>query len=168
NRNLRDLVEKGEFREDLFYRLKVVEIDIPPLRERAGDIPLLVDHFVQVFNKKFKKTIYHISDEVLNVFMRYAWPGNIRELEHALERASVLCRGEIIELEHIPPEIISSIPTDSSSVKPNLSDSPDELLEALNKTGWNKTKAARLLGVNRRTIYRRLSRSEFIKPDDLV
>jgi len=166
NKDLRRLVEEGFFREDLYYRLKVVEIELPPLRERPEDIRLLVEHFIKLFNKKFSKEMLHVSDDVLHCFLNYAWPGNIRELEHALERAFVLCRGDVIELAHIPPEIISPKTYRRTAGKSNSIDSPDELLAALQKSGWNKTKAARLLGINRRTIYRRISRYNLSQPDE--
>jgi len=102
NRDLKKKVRLGEFREDLYYRLKVVEVPLPPLRERIEDIPLLVDHFCHVFNKRFKKSIEGLSDEVFRAFMNHQWPGNIRELEHSIEHAFVLCRGPIISLDHIP------------------------------------------------------------------
>lgn len=168
NRNLRELVAKGIFREDLYYRLKVVEIDIPPLRERTEDIQLLVDHFIQKFNEKYHKTIYHVSDEVQNIFLSYDWPGNIRELEHAMERAFVLCRGDVIELEHIPPDITTQGPGHVMPIPPVSTHSREVLLETLKKTGWNKSKTAKLLGVNRRTIYRRIDKLNIQKPHELV
>jgi transcriptional regulator with GAF, ATPase, and Fis domain len=105
NKDLKEKVRKGEFREDLYYRLKVVEVSMPPLRERLEDIPLLVDHFREMFNKRFQKEIDGLSNEVLNKFMSYHWPGNVRELEHVIEHAFVLCRGRVITLEHIPSEV---------------------------------------------------------------
>ncbi len=166
NKDLRSLVEAGQFREDLYYRLKVVEIELPPLRERSEDIQLLVNHFIKAFNQKFSRDISQVSDEVLHYFLNYAWPGNIRELEHALERAFVLCRGEIIELAHIPPEIQSPAGNRPASQKLKNTDSPEDLLAALEKSGWNKTKAARFLGVNRRTIYRRIHKYNISHPDN--
>ena len=155
NKNLRKKVELGEFREDLYYRLKVIEIELPPLRERLDDIPLLVDHFLRVFNKKFKKNIEGMADDVLNVFLRYPWPGNIREMEHVIERAFVLCRTQTIRLDHISSEII-----EYSDAKRIFLKSPDEtpqkILDILNKTDWNKAKAARLLGMSRQSLYRKV------------
>ena len=105
NKDLKEKVRRGEFRQDLYYRLKVVEVSLPPLRERLEDLPLLVDHFCRSFNERFKKNIEGISSEVLGRFMDYPWPGNVRELEHVMEHAFVLCRGGAITLEHLPPEI---------------------------------------------------------------
>lgn len=162
NKNLKEKVKKGEFREDLYYRLMVVEVALPPLRERQEDLPILADHFIAVFNQEFKKNIEGLSRDVLQRFMQYAWPGNIRELEHALEHAFILCRGRVITLEHLPEAIRSAVPR--SRLKPssgNLSagwHEEKEILDALGRAGGNKAKAARLLGVNRRTIYRRISK----------
>ncbi|MBT3260359.1 MAG: sigma-54-dependent Fis family transcriptional regulator, partial [Deltaproteobacteria bacterium] len=91
NQALREKIEQGEFREDLYYRLNVVEICVPPLRERKEDIPFLIDHFVKKFNKNINKDIFGISTDVQKVFMDYSWPGNVREMEHALEHAFILC-----------------------------------------------------------------------------
>ncbi len=103
NRKLEELVANDKFRQDLYYRLKVVEIEIPPLRERLEDIPLLVDHFCCIFNRLFKKQIEGVTNEVMEAFMRYFWPGNVRELEHALERAFIFCQDKAITLDNIPP-----------------------------------------------------------------
>ena len=160
NKDLKEKVRKGEFRQDLYYRLKVVELTIPPLRERLEDLPLLVDHFCRFFNENFSRKIEGISEEVLRKFMDYPWPGNVRELEHVIEHAFVLCHGQVITFEHLPSEIrdyermerIS--PFKSHSKEPQKA---EEILKALNKTGWNKSKAARLLGISRRTVYRKIS-----------
>ena len=163
NRNLKERVQRGEFREDLFYRLMVVEVPLPPLCERLEDLPPLVSHFLQSFNEKFKKDIEGISREVLDRFMKYPWPGNIRELEHAIEHSFILCRGKLISMEHLPAAIRNYVEMEKAKVV-----SPDslkkttgqeEIIAALNKTGGNKAKAARLLGINRRTVYRKISKS---------
>ncbi len=105
NKDLKEKVRVGEFREDLYYRLMVVEVALPPLRERLEDIPLLVDHFLGDFNHRFKKVVEGISQEVLTQLMLYPWPGNVRELEHAIEHAFILCRGHLITLAHLPAAI---------------------------------------------------------------
>lgn len=156
NRNLKRMVDKGEFREDLYYRLKVVEIDMPPLRERREDIPLLVNHCMNLFNKSYRKSLEGISQEALKIFMTYPWPGNVRELQHAIEHAFVLCNGPTITLEYLPPEIrdYPSAEILASPDQPTISTrQPQEILQALIKTGWNKAKAARLLGISRPTLY---------------
>lgn len=168
NKNLREKSKRGEFREDLYYRLKVVEITLPPLRERLEDLPLLIDHFRQSFNKRFNKNIEGFSNDVLDQFMRYPWPGNIRELEHVIEHAFILCHGSTIMSGHLPPEIrITASGADEqrvhTSVLEGLPDSAVRTREALLKAGGNKAKAARLLGIDRRTLYRRLDRYDSFK-----
>jgi transcriptional regulator with PAS, ATPase and Fis domain len=164
NCDLKEKVRSGQFREDLYYRIKVVDILIPSLRERREDIPLLTDHFLELFNKRFKKQINGISNEVAAAFMRYPWPGNIRELEHAVEHGFVLCRGKTMLFEHLPVEIKDYPGTDKSLPPEKSPVGKEDLLEALNRTGWNKAKAARLLGIGRRTIYRKIEEYEVKKP----
>ncbi len=158
NKDLREKVRKGEFREDLYYRLKVVEVSIPPLRDRLEDIPLLTNHFFDIFNKLFQKKIDGLSNEVLNKFMSYSWPGNVRELEHVIEHAFVLCHGRVITLEHIPSEVRDYGNSDKIMPQKNYVKNKvtvEELQRALNETGGNKAKAARLLGISRPTLYRK-------------
>ncbi|HOZ61715.1 MAG TPA: sigma 54-interacting transcriptional regulator [Smithellaceae bacterium] len=159
NKDLREKVKNGEFRQDLYYRLKVVEVVLPPLRERLEDIPLLVDHFRVIFNQRFGKNIEGISREVLGRFMDYSWPGNVRELEHVIEHAFVLCHSGLITIEQIPAEIRNITPSESQIRQKTKLKAPrekEEIINALKKTGWNKAKAARLLGIGRRTIYRKI------------
>jgi DNA-binding NtrC family response regulator len=159
NKDLRAKVKNGEFREDLYYRLKVMEITLPALRDRRDDLPLLVDHFCQLFRARYVKKIDGVSNEVLGRFMNYPWPGNVRELEHVLEHAFVLCNGPALRFEHLPAEIREYseierlLPALPSAQK---SHSVQEVLSALEKARWNKTKAAQLLGVDRRTIHRKI------------
>ncbi len=159
NQNLRELVLSGEFREDLFYRLKVMEIQLPGLEERKEDIPLLTDHFLDLFNLQMRKQICGVSPAVSDLLAGYSWPGNIRELKHAIEHAFILCRGPQIELEHLPLEL-RSISSDTFPVSIALSSknsmSKADLEQALAHAGGNKAKAARVLGVSRQTIYRKL------------
>lgn len=164
NKDLKELVRLKRFREDFYYRLKVVEVRLPPLGERISDIPLLVEHFCKVFKRRFNKPIEGVTDEVIRILSTYSWPGNVRELEHAIEHAYVLCHDPFIGLDHLPPDIRQC---DSDSKSLSQKSEPldiQTILKALEKTGGNKSKAARLLGVNRRTIYRKLSRRE--DPDE--
>lgn len=157
NHDLQAKIQRGEFRQDLFYRLKVVRIPLPPLRERKEDVPLLVETFIRKFNEKFGKSIRSITNEVLDLFMDYDWPGNIRELEHVLEHAFVLCRDSFIAVDHLPSEfksIASSSPPDLLSF--HQGDEERAITEALKKTDGNKAKAARLLNISRRTLYRKI------------
>lgn len=157
HRDLKKMVEQGTFREDLYYRLKVMEISLPPLRERPEDLSLLVDHFFSLLNKRFQKTIDGASREVLQAFQNYPWPGNIRELEHALEHAFVLCNGPVITLEHLPPEIQEAWTGEDAREKGAPLTAAD-LRRALDQAQGNKAKAARLLGISRQTLYELISK----------
>jgi two-component system response regulator HydG len=164
NKDLKAKVNRGEFRQDLYYRLKVVEVALPPLRERLEDLPLLVDHFRCSFNERFNKHVEGISNEVLSTFMDYNWPGNVRELEHVMEHAFVLCHGATITMHHLPVDLrnieqINDLPQIKTPVK--KFDGGQDILDALNKTGGNKTKAARLLGISRQTVYRKINTHQF-------
>ncbi|MGN7612907.1 sigma 54-interacting transcriptional regulator [Magnetococcales bacterium HHB-1] len=158
NQNLRTRVQEKKFREDLFYRLKVVEIILPPLRDRREDIPLLVNHFIKRFNQKFAKNIKSCTARVMKVFMEYGWPGNIRELEHVIEHAFVVCHKAAIDVEDLPPELRSSQLLTPALHTQNLpqEDERESILRVLRSTGWVKAKAARLLGFSRSTMYRKL------------
>ncbi len=166
NRDLREKVKNGEFREDLYYRLKVMDITLPTLRDRLEDIPLLVEHFCRLFRGRFKKEIEGVSSEVLNRFMNYAWPGNVRELEHGLEHAFVLCNGRTIELEHLPKEIREFTgarhgPGHSGPRAKQLA--AHEVRQALETSRWNKRKAALLLSVDRSTLYRKIKQYRLLE-----
>jgi two-component system, NtrC family, response regulator HydG len=168
NKNLKEKVRLGEFREDLYYRLKVVELEVPPLRERLDDIPLLVEHFVDSFNKSFRKNIRGLSDEVMHVFMNYRWPGNVRELAHSIEHAFVLCHDRIIPLDHIPTEIREFSASERRPAEKSSGERPEDILMILNKTYWNKAKAAQLLGIDRSTLYRKIRKYGICRPEDLL
>lgn len=155
NRDLHKEVRQGRFREDLYYRLKVVEIGLPPLRERYEDVPLLVNHFCDVYNQKFNKNIHGVTDHALKALMQYSWPGNVRELEHAIERAFVFCRSEAIEPDHLPPEINRSN-NKNTSFGPTTATDLHTVIRTLEQTDGNKAKAARLLGISRKTLYKKL------------
>lgn len=154
NRDLKKRIESGDFREDLFFRLNVVNIDLPPLRERKTDIPELVDHLIGKTNVKLNRNIQNVSKEVIDIFMAYDWPGNIRELEHCIEHAFILCRGTRIEKNHLPAELTSPSAAQRSGPQPDID--AEAIRSALKKSAGNKTKAARLLGISRRTIYRKM------------
>ncbi|MEW5747129.1 MAG: sigma-54-dependent Fis family transcriptional regulator [Nitrospirota bacterium] len=156
NRVLREKVKRGEFREDLYYRLKVVEIPLPPLRERREDIPLLVASFLKKFNKKLNKEIVAVSAEVQQMLLMHTWPGNIRELEHTLEHAFILCRGTTITINDLPSDFKSTVESRHALAEEGGTDEPKAILHALEKAAWNKAGAARLLGISRRTIYRKI------------
>jgi PAS domain S-box-containing protein len=159
NQDLAEKVRLGTFRHDLFYRLNVVRLIIPPLRERKDDIPLLVEHFLDKFSQKFKRPFTAVSREVMELFMRHSWPGNVRELEHIMEHASVLCPSTVIAAENLPQDFIAEVGhyKQEERVEQPVASQKITLEEALEMTGGNKAKAARLLGVSRCTIYRKLS-----------
>lgn len=166
NKDLHAKMAKGEFRSDLYYRLKVVEIALPPLRERREDIPLLVQHFIEKLNTKLKTVVEGVSEDVLTAFMAHPWPGNVRQLEHTIEHALILCPQNIITRDHLPPDFEEAT-TSTALSKANPSNRDEEiplLLEALKKTSWNKAKAARLLGMSRRTIYRKIESHGIMQP----
>jgi PAS domain S-box-containing protein len=164
NQNLRGKVSCGEFREDLFYRLNVVEVPLPPLRERRDDIPLLVAFFMKKYNQKLRKNIRTISEEVEKMFMEYPWPGNVRELEHTLEHAFIVCRDHTIRPDHLPSSFTELIDRQGHGLPGETDAGPQAILAALEKTGWNKSKAARLLGIGRRTIYRKIEEFNLEEP----
>jgi PAS domain S-box-containing protein len=166
NRNLKEAISAGEFRKDLYYRLNVIEIALPPLRERYEDIPLLINHFCKVFSKSYDKNISGVSDEVLEKFLDYPWPGNVRELEHALERGFVLCRNQTIELEHIPAAIRDYIRVKKRNSENKTDNDSEKILNTLGDTDWNISKAARLLGFSRWTMYRRMQKYNIHRPSD--
>ncbi|TAN42691.1 MAG: response regulator [Nitrospirae bacterium] len=158
NQDLAEKVKAGEFREDLYYRLKVMELYMPPLRERSEDISLLLSHFIGKFNQKLRREISGVTAEVERLFMDYPWPGNIRELEHALEHAFILCRQNTIALEHLPRGIRDHGSGPVTLVRRKDDDEKKHILAALEKAGWNKARAARLLGIDRKTLYRKITR----------
>jgi two-component system, NtrC family, response regulator HydG len=158
NRNLQEKVKIGELREDLYYRLKVVEIRLPPLRERREDIPLLVEHFRKGFNLKFKKNIEAVSTDVFRAFLHYSWPGNVRELEHTLEHAFVFCDSNIITFDTLPDDFVGTSPPIRHSTTDTQETDCRRIVEALEKTAGNKAKAARILGLDRVTLYRKIKK----------
>ncbi len=157
NKILSEQVRLGKFREDLFHRLSVVEVDIPPLRERQDDIPFLVSHFLEKFNKKFDKLIKGVSTDVQHAFVNYAWSGNVREMEHTIEHAFVLCKDTVVTLDDLPQKF-KGLKDNIGNTKIDMNDEIDEINRALEKCGGNKSKAARLLGIDRKTLYRKLER----------
>jgi transcriptional regulator with PAS, ATPase and Fis domain len=156
------LVEKGQFREDLFYRINVIPIHVPPLRDRQGDIPLLAESFFRRIQLKSDKRIRRISKEAMESLMKYAWPGNVRELRSAFEYAFVTCQGETIQPKDLPPGILKEIPGNQSVINMIPLNRDDvkkaQLLKALKQTGGNQSQAAQILGVSRVTVWNRLKR----------
>lgn len=161
NRDLQAEVEAGRFREDLYYRLNVIAITAPPLRTRREDIPLLVDHFLGVYCSKNDRPRLAVAPDAMEKLLDYAWPGNVRELENVIERAAVLCRGEVLHLSDLPEAVAQAEQTTPSALNIAIGTPLDEveqrlIRETLRHTGGDKTLAAQLLGISTRTIYRKL------------
>lgn len=159
NRDLKKMVEEGTFRQDLFYRINVIEIEIPPLRKRLADIPFLVESFIEKFNFRQKKNIKKISRSALSVLSAYDFPGNIRELENIIERAFILCDSDIIGLEHLPQELAGMAPQikPSGSIKDMRKDAEKKLIiEALKRNNFNKAATARDLKIHKATLFRKI------------
>lgn len=164
HQNIYTLVQEGKFREDLYYRLKVFPITIPPLRKRKEDIPLLISHFVRIMNKKTGKKVMDTSREVMRTLMDHHWPGNVRELENAIEHAFVLCKSDRIELKDLPIEIrrtdqgkeaMRTRTNDVAEKRPQKRKLDREsLLELLKSCDWNKAEAGRRAGVSRTAIWK--------------
>ncbi|KPA15301.1 acetoacetate metabolism regulatory protein AtoC [Candidatus Magnetomorum sp. HK-1] len=155
NQNLRKMMEKKRFRRDLFYRLCVIPISIPPLRERKLDIPMLVEHFLEVTANELNRKMLSPSNETLDFLTRYSWPGNVRELRNAIEYAYVKCRSQVINVNSLPPEISKF--EEKNSRKPGpIKKSRESIIIALEKAEGNKKRAAQILGVGRATLYRYL------------
>ena len=162
---LGELVKAGRFREDLYYRLSVVEIPIPTLRERLDDLPLLVDHFLNAFATRFATGRKTVSREAMRYLMTLPWPGNVRQLEHAILNAWVLAEGDVLTPDDFNPAMGGGggggLPTATSAVPSRAlfeSNEREKMLDALHQVKWNKTKAAHVLGMPRRTFYRKLER----------
>lgn len=158
NKDLAQLVREGKFREDLFYRIRVIYLKIPPLRERREDIPSLVDHLVAKFNHLQEKNIAGVSQEVLDRLMDHDYPGNVRELENIIEQAFVLCRGELIEPQHLPIELRppATMPAFSDAAMSIRSAQAHLIQTALERNQGNRQRTARQLGINPSTLYRKL------------
>ena len=159
NRGLAKLVEQGMIRQDLYYRINVIRLEMPPLRERMGDIPLLTDAFLRRLSATRGKVVDGLSREVLWRLMQYDFPGNVRELENILEHAYVLCAGRRIEAADLPGEFLDKVPDGYGNPRSSLSDLEARLIrEVLERKGWNRGEAARELGIHKTTLYRRIRR----------
>ena len=163
HRDLEALVREGKFREDLYYRLHVVALHVPPLRERREDIPVLAEHFLTEYATQSDRPIHDFSPKALDALCKYQWPGNVRELENAIERAVALAPGATVEVSDLPERLVLHRPTAAAMESHRDRASLDEMtrryvLDVLAETGGNKTEAARVLGVPRRTLYRMLER----------
>jgi two-component system response regulator AtoC len=163
NRDLEKAVREGSFREDLYYRLNVISIHVPPLRERKEDIPLLVDHFIDRFNMESGKRVEGISEEALEALMEYDWPGNVRELENVIERAVIINKGGIILPGDLPPHLLKRQPhLRAASVHQSQMTLQEveraHILNTLEENDWNIQRTAKVLGIDRSTLYAKIKR----------
>jgi transcriptional regulator with PAS, ATPase and Fis domain len=160
NKDLKQAVKKGEFRDDLYYRLNVVPIFLPSLKERKNDIPVLCSHFLKKTAKRHKQEPLNISKRALSALMDYDWPGNIRQLENVIEYSIIHASGTYIDFENLPEEIQEALNIEDKSLKTKGSKGKlnrAAVIYALEKSGGNKTNAAKILGVGRATLYRYLN-----------
>jgi len=169
NRQLEDEVKKGRFREDLYYRLNVLPIVLPPLRSRADDIPSLVHYFVDAYNSEFRKRVRGVTDEAMRLLKAYGWPGNIRELRNAVERAMLLVDGDQLTAEQFPVATGAGAHLTEAVELPATGIDLEQLerslvLQALDRSAWNQTRAAALLGLNRDQIRYRIEKFKLEKP----
>jgi len=168
NRNLVEMVKSGEFRQDLYYRINVISLEIPPLRKRKEDIPLLVEHFVENFNRIQHKNISGFTSGAYSLLMAHDWPGNVRELENVVERAFVLCRSKLIGQEHLPVELTGTSPVhvDSGRMEAVIRSAEEQsILASLKSNSFNRAAAARELGIHKTTLYRKIKALDLPLPE---
>ena len=167
NQDLEESVRRGEFREDLYYRINVITLTQPSLRERLGDIPLLLDHYLKQFNLQTGRSIEGVDEAAMHAMQQYQWPGNVRELVNVIERAVVLCKSDRITLGDLPEklftenELQSNIETNlgGASLKKALTTPERQLIvQALESNGWNRQNTAKSLGINRTTLYKKMKK----------
>jgi len=176
NRDLEKAIADKTFREDLYYRLNVISIHMPPLRSRKDDLPLLVDHFINFYSKENHKKVQSISDDAIRVLMNYDWPGNVRELENIIERAVILDVDGVIKNDDLPELLVNNTPVSldalingnayaAISLKDVMKE-PEKvyILHVMKEARWNKNEAARKLGVNRTTLYNKLKKYRLLEP----
>jgi DNA-binding NtrC family response regulator len=161
NRDIKEMIHQAKFREDLYYRLKVIDIELPPLRERREDIPLLAHHFMSRFDKEQKNKVTGVSEEALKILINYSWPGNVRELENVIQRAMTLRQHEVILPEDLPAPMLQE--ADENPIEKGLREKytlnqleKEYIRKVLIEVGGNKSKAAERLGLDRKTLYRKL------------
>ena len=166
NMNLRELVQEGRFRTDLYYRINVFRLELPPLRERMEDIPLLVNHFIAKFSALKGKEISGVTPEALAILMQHDYPGNVRELENIIEHAFVLCPGGMIQAHHLPDELQPRTSTPKRETLDLLGEYEKELiLNALRRNQWNRLQAAKDLGIHKTTLFRKIHKLGIDLPD---
>lgn len=166
NQDLVQMVSDGTFREDLYYRINVISLELPPLRDRVEDIPLLIDHFIRKFNHLHHRSVECLSGEAMTLLMKYSFPGNIRELQNFIERAFVLSRGDTISAEHLPDQVKPNQARLPGSETMTLAQMERDLIrQALSRHRGNRANAARELGIHRTTLYRKMKTLGIGNPD---
>lgn len=167
NRNLAELIREGAFRDDLYYRINVIRLELPPLRERKEDIAVLVEQFIRRFNRLQHRTVPGIGSEALSLLMAHHWPGNIRELENVIERAFILCGAGRIDIDHLPEELTMATRREPSGSLDSAHDALDiqAIQDALESNNFNRLAAARALGIHKTTLFRRMKRLGMILPE---
>lgn len=168
NKDLEIEIEAGRFREDLYYRINVMNIHLPPLRERKDDLPILVNHFIEKFNEKFKRDIKHFSSSAFDILMDYNWPGNIRELENVIEHCFVLCGSDVIQIEHLPKRLreenFNSITKNTSGNLNHLKDAERNIIiNTLKKHNGNRSKTAEELNIHPTTLWRKMKKLNLLE-----
>ncbi|MGC8594384.1 MAG: sigma-54-dependent transcriptional regulator [Candidatus Kryptoniota bacterium] len=168
HRDLKELIKHDQFREDLFYRLNVISILVPDLRERPEDIPILIDHFVKKYGDQFGKPNIKFSKEAINCLMRYPWPGNVRELENVIERTVALSSTDVIDCRDLPDHLFQMKSTDmieelASESMPLSEIEKRYIMKILQRTNWHQSKAAQILGIDRKTLYRKIKEYNLIQ-----
>jgi transcriptional regulator with PAS, ATPase and Fis domain len=158
------MVASGEFRSDLFYRINVIAVDLPPLRDRREDIPLLVEHFIERYNRLKRKELSGVSPDVLELLMSHDYPGNIRELENIIEHAFVMCRSGTIRKRHLPPHLLPTPPPTGDAPRSLPEAERAFLLSVLERNRWNRAATARELGIHKTTLWRKMKRLEIVPP----
>ena len=164
NEDLRTAVDEGRFRQDLYYRINVINIELPSLRERPSDVPLLAQHFLQRVSEDVGREVRGFTPEAVSAMQRYAWPGNVRELQNVVERAVLLGRGETIGIEDLAANIratpAAAIPTAAGRTLKEALAGPERqiILEVLEANNWNRNGTAEALGINRTTLYKKMKR----------
>lgn len=158
NKDLEELISKGEFRQDLFYRLNVFPVNLPPLRERRDDIPLLLDHFLKIHSRDRNLLPKSFSQDAIKILMKYDWPGNIREVENLVERLSTLCKEPIIHLKDLPMFTITKTEIKDMPLKAAVKTFEKQYVGAvLESVNWNRTRAAKILGIHRNTLLAKIN-----------
>jgi two-component system response regulator AtoC len=170
NQKLHEMISQGKFRKDLYYRLNIISIEVPPLRDRKADISLLVEDFIKKHSRHTHKKVEKISDEALSIFLNYNWPGNIRELENVIERATILSQCPVINPEDLPESLGSPLEKEDASngnglkLKQALKDPErDLILKALDSVSWKRNDAADMLGINRTTLFKKMKQFGLLK-----